>query len=128
MECRDVKKLLSEYIDGVLAEGQVPVVKQHLLTCRDCKETYKSMNRLIELMHDMDPVAEPADFRANVRARLERRPSLIGRFRSLVSPPMVKVPLGVAAALIVAFAVTQMPGPDKQTPRDMAVSEELTQA
>ena len=49
MECRDVKKLLSEYIDGVLAEGQVPVVKQHLLTCRDCKETYKSMNRLIEL-------------------------------------------------------------------------------
>ncbi len=125
MECRDVKKLLSEYIDGVLVEGQVPVVKQHLGTCSECKAAYETMNRMIDVMRDMDTVSEPADFGASVRARLQTQPSLIDRFRSLVSPPLVKVPLGVAAALIVAFAITQIPGPDQQVPVDTAVTGEL---
>jgi hypothetical protein len=125
MECRDVKKLLSEYIDGVLVPGQVPVVKQHLGACGECKAAYESMNRLIDVMRDMDPVSEPANFGAGVRARMEKQPSLIDRFRSLVSPPLVKVPLGVAAALIVAFAITQIPGPDEQPARDVAVTDEL---
>jgi len=125
MECRDVKKLLSEYIDGVLVEGQVPVVKQHLGTCSECKATYETMNRVIDAMREMEPVSEPADFGARVRAGLEERPSMIDKFRSLVSPPLVKVPLGVAAALVVAFAITQIPGPDKQFTADMAVTDEL---
>jgi hypothetical protein len=125
MECRDVKKLLSEYIDGVLAEGQVPVIKQHLVTCRDCKETYASMSRLIDAMSEMETVEEPADFAAAVRNRLERRPSFFERFRVLWSPPLIKVPMGVAAALVVAFAITQLPGPDRQPTRDLVVTDEM---
>jgi hypothetical protein len=119
MECRDVQKLLSEYIDGVLSDSLAPVVKQHITTCDQCRDTYHSMNRLIGVMREMEPVDEPADFRAGVRARLEKRPSLARRLRPLFSPPQVKIPLGVAAALVVVVMVFVLPRPDQPTPEPL---------
>jgi hypothetical protein len=124
MECRDVQNLLSEYIDGVLSESLAPVVKQHIATCDQCQDTYHSMNRMIGVMREMEPVDEPADFRAGVRARLEKRPSVASRLRPLFYPPRVKVPLGVAAALVVAVVIWVLPRPEQPVPEQAQLSDD----
>jgi len=62
MECAGVKKLLSEYIDGSLDAQAGAAVKDHVSTCKGCKEELASLSAMVEALGSLEPVKAPADF------------------------------------------------------------------
>jgi hypothetical protein len=110
MDCREVKNLLSEYIDNVLAEDTAALVRDHLDACASCTRTYESMTRLIGYMKSMETVDEPEGFLEEVKAGLEKRFSWANLFRRLYSPPLVKIPLELAVVALILVVVVRMPG------------------
>jgi hypothetical protein len=102
MDCKEVKNQLSDYIDGGLSEEATEQVARHLDSCPGCKEAYEDMTRLVGFMQEMDTIDEPADLVRNVRARLEKTPSLWDRARELFAAPAFRVP---AAAAVLAAAL-----------------------
>lgn len=110
MDCREVRERLSEYIDEVLDRGTASRIGRHLEGCADCTDVYASMTNLIGHMREMDVVDEPADLLDNVKTRLDSRFSWDRLWRRLFSPPAVKLPIGAAAAALVALLIVNLPG------------------
>ncbi len=107
--CKIVRKMLSEYIDGVLPEGGTRTVKEHMEQCDECREVHDSMKAIIASMNDMETVAPPADFLEKVNSRLERRSSAAGFLRGIFLPLRFKLPLelaGLAAAVMLIVYVS----------------------
>jgi anti-sigma factor RsiW len=110
MECRDVKNMLSEYIDGVLSDDAAASVKAHLDECGGCTETYEEMTRLIGYMRDTETVDEPADLLDNVKARLETPASPAAWLRRLFTPAPISIPVAATVIVVVAMLVFYLPG------------------
>jgi anti-sigma factor RsiW len=62
MDCAEIQKLLSEYIDGTLDAKSVQMVERHVSVCKDCKETLASLSALVEELNTLEQVKPPADF------------------------------------------------------------------
>lgn len=115
MECAEVKKLLSEYLDGALAAEKKALVEKHIETCHACAEELAFLKDCGEKFAALKKVKAPADFLNQVRSRLERRFSFKKMLRILFVPVHLKIPLEAAAlaaaVLIIAFIFkTWQPG------------------
>ncbi len=60
MTCREVDRLLMEFLDGELSDAEMPAVKGHLASCRPCAsyaEAYRRAARITRWAYDT-----PAEF------------------------------------------------------------------
>jgi hypothetical protein len=125
MECREVKNLLSEFIDGVLSDAATARVTAHLDTCTGCAATYEDMTKLIGYMREMETVDEPDDLLDNVKVRLERPFSPAAWLRRLFAPAPVKVPAAATVIVIVAMLIIYLPGArDGEQPLEITISKD----
>jgi len=78
MKCRKFKRLLSDYMDGILDPETVGVVKEHLARCSSCASDLKAMQRTRELISvkraEHPPEAYWDGFWPSLRERLEGEP------------------------------------------------------
>jgi anti-sigma factor RsiW len=69
--------LLSEYLDGELAQDTLKNVEQHLADCPDCQAAYERMkaqrNFLIEYLPESDP---PPDMKHRLSRRINAAPEI----------------------------------------------------
>ncbi len=108
MECRKIRELLSEYLDGMLDEKTDALVRAHLSECPGCREEHASLQALVHELGAMEAVTPPADFLDRLHDKLEE-PSWFSRLlHTLFVPMRFKIPLEFAAVALVAVVIFSM--------------------
>ena len=59
MQCREIKQLIPEYIQGGLDGNIRNQVESHLSTCRDCREEIRLMEKTWQMLGEVESI-EPA--------------------------------------------------------------------
>jgi hypothetical protein len=111
MNCGEIKRLLSEYVDETLDTKTKELVEKHLSTCQDCQQEVASLRMLISDLGSMESVAPPKDFLDQLHERMRQRLWLSKALRVLVLPLQVKLPMKLAGAAVMAvlvFAIFQV--------------------
>ena len=101
MKCRNVQKKLSAYQDRELEPREQGQVRNHLLSCRACREQYGEFERVWETLEGLEEIRpDPWFYRQVVRKIREPReqrlfPSLLWVPRLLQAPAIVFILLVV---------------------------------
>lgn len=108
MECKEIREMISAYVDGEALPDEARQVEEHLGTCAECRSAEKRM-RMLGMAVTRTEGTVPPDFRENLFARMEEE-ELLPKRRSIFafSVRWAAIPLAAAAAL--ALYVLSPPG------------------
>ena len=110
LHCTAVLAEGSAYIDGELAEEDVPALLAHLAQCDNCYGAHKELERVAEALQATSPAPVPAGLEQDVLAAVEAdRSRVLGHiFRRLaeVGTPAARIAVRVAAAAVFVLALT----------------------
>ena len=73
MNCNEVVRQLSEYLDGELEAGLAQSLEQHLAACRDCRIIVDTTRKTIEILCNSEPLPLPAPVHERLMKALELR-------------------------------------------------------
>ncbi len=103
MRCLDVQAELEAYEDGELSLERSALLEGHLASCRACQAELARLQAVAAALETWPLVMEPAQFTAQVMARVRPRPAQ-PRFRLRWSDLLVSVAgAGLAAAAILLW-------------------------
>ncbi|RLB53566.1 MAG: hypothetical protein DRI34_13260 [Deltaproteobacteria bacterium] len=108
------RRLMSEHLDGLLAEPQVRELEQHLAGCRQCREEFALLRRSVQLLRNLPQVEVPEELRHRLHRRLLRHGAAMRR-RSSTSRWMVPfeatmaVLLATVGAIVLVLLVSSFP-------------------
>lgn len=68
MDCSVVQDKLSLYIDGVLDEGTLEEVENHLTFCEDCRAEFEELRVLLEVAGEIEEIEPPAALNAAIKS------------------------------------------------------------
>lgn len=115
-ECTHTRRLLSDYIDGVLDTAKATAVSEHLHDCRDCAQEHEALKSLIQEMGNIRPIKAPDDFLEGLHKRINQA-SILDRVREALSFTQIRIPAELAAfattALLVLFFFYFFPSVEK---------------
>jgi hypothetical protein len=126
VNCQEIRTLLPELVEGVLAEPRRQDVEAHLPGCADCRSALAEAKKLDRFLRGAVPVPEPtADFWAKQEAGILKaaaRPAAAPSARRGI--PMIAWTLGIAALfLVVAGGIVLFrpapPAPERETAREV---------
>lgn len=60
MNCQEVVRQLSEYLDGELGADLIQSLEQHLSQCHDCRIIVDTTRKTIEIFCNSEPLPLPA--------------------------------------------------------------------
>jgi hypothetical protein len=101
MNCAEVTSLASEYLDRRLDKNQAADLEEHLRGCPGCRREMSELKATISLVSALEPVEAPPDFVVQINRRIDAAERK-GILKWLFSPPKIKVPLEIAALLLVS--------------------------
>lgn len=110
MECKKIRELLSEYIDGTLDPEQTQGIRDHLKHCDRCSQEFAALKAVADSMNSLEPVKAPEDFLERVHARIHQRSRFKRVFYALFVPAPIKIPLECAGVLATAVLVALLLG------------------
>jgi hypothetical protein len=103
MECKDIQKRLSAYIEQVVSAKQKAAIDAHLKQCKRCRQGLVDLKRTIKYVQQLEEVEPPRWLAQRVMARIreeaEDQPGLIKR---LFYPLHIKLPLEAIAVIFIA--------------------------
>jgi predicted anti-sigma-YlaC factor YlaD len=103
MRCLDVQAELEAYLDGELGLDRSARVERHLASCRACQAELARLQAVAAALETWPLVMEPAQFTAQVMARLRPRPARL-HFRLRWSDLVVSVVgAGLASAAMLLW-------------------------
>lgn len=73
MNCRNVVKELSNYLDEALDQTLKASIEQHLTNCEDCRLVVDTTKKTIQIYCNAEPLPLPEDTRIRLRQALEKR-------------------------------------------------------
>ncbi len=73
MDCREIKRKLSAYQDGELADSQRAQVELHLKGCPDCAAALQQLNQLWEFMGNVETIESAPYFWTRFAQRWQER-------------------------------------------------------
>lgn len=117
MECGEIEKFLSEYIDGFLDIETKDLVENHLRTCKACREELASLRAVVKELGSLEPVEAPADFLDKVHERIDQPSRFSKILRGLFVPTRIKIPFQLATAAataVLVFSLFNLMQPEKQ--------------
>lgn len=96
MECYQVKRKLSAYLDGEMSSAENKEIAEHLQTCRICQEELAVLSKIIDALDVLEGMEPPPYFMTRVRqcVRDERK-----------SIPLLERIRGIAISFVTAVAV-----------------------
>lgn len=99
--CQDIRDLFSARVDDALSADERARLDAHLATCAECAREWLRFERAVGLLRATEPARAPAGFVDRVMAA-RPRPWYRRLAREVLVPWRVKVPLEVAAIVLVA--------------------------
>lgn len=103
MECGEVQKRLSAYIEKAVSPKQKAFIDAHLKGCKRCKQALADLKKAVEYVQKLEEVEPPAwlvqKVMAQVRSEAEAKR---GIWQRLFSPFHIKIPLEALALVLVA--------------------------
>jgi len=87
VECRRVRDLLSEYIDGCLDPRLSAELRVHLDSCPLCSREHAELSRLVAVLRSTPPASLPVGFQASLHGRLvsARRRAVVSRLAAVAA-------------------------------------------
>jgi predicted anti-sigma-YlaC factor YlaD len=73
VNCRNVVKELSNYLDEALDQTLKASIEQHLSNCEDCRLVVDTTRKTIQIYCNAEPLPLPEDTRIRLRQALEKR-------------------------------------------------------
>jgi hypothetical protein len=102
MTCAEARELFSALADEALAPDERAALDRHLAGCAECREELQRFRSVVSLVRAVQPERAPVGFVDRVLDRTGRAPW----YRRLLFPLSQKIPLGVAAAVLVGVLVS----------------------
>lgn len=120
MKCIEVQDLLSEYLDGEIAEPwRKQWIEQHLASCPTCCALYAELKQVREVINSLPVRPAPKEISARVEQEVENELAASGLSINVIhtEPPlgrgifyryMIPIGLASAAALLALFVVLKV--------------------
>jgi hypothetical protein len=130
MRCKTLKKLLTDFVDGRLAERRADQVREHLARCPACREDEAAARVVPEALKAWEDSPPPEDGLARLEARIALAPSIPwrseprGRIRVLAFSYAAGFATA-AAVMFIAMAIWGGPGSGSVDPIVPASSDPL---
>ena len=109
MDCQEIQKNLSSYLEGLLSSEEKKLVEGHLPSCAQCTASLAELKKTKDLLRNLDDVEPPpwltAKIMARVREEKEQRASFL---KKLFFPFHIKVPLQALSVILVGVIVFQV--------------------
>ncbi|MCM8765187.1 MAG: zf-HC2 domain-containing protein [Candidatus Omnitrophica bacterium] len=97
MNCKQVQKLLSGYIDRAVSEIQEREIVLHLESCKTCQREFEQLKKTMEMVRNLSPVSAPGGFAESVMEKIHQKQATTGKLRFWLA--------GIACAEIVAVVL-----------------------
>jgi len=133
MECQDIRKNLSAYLEGMVAPEDQELIDQHLASCRACSTALYELNRTGEVLKNLKEVEPPPWMKQKIMARVrEEAEPKKGFIQKLFYPLHIKVPLEAFATVLIAVVAVyvfkavepQMKGLQVPSPREPVIARQ----
>ncbi|MBI4845198.1 MAG: zf-HC2 domain-containing protein [Candidatus Omnitrophica bacterium] len=117
MQCKECRKLLSQFLDGQLEQGQQIAMKEHLKNCPECSRVLDSITEMVNLMHNIKEVSPPEDFAQKVNKKIDRTnvwQKFFSGLKIIFTPRIPAHVMAVAATVVIAVVIVRQ-WPIKET-------------
>src|SRR6202165_666313 len=72
MNCAEIKKLFSPYLDGRVSGSEMRALTRHVAQCTGCEREYAAMQRTQALLASLGTKKAPADLALKLRLAISR--------------------------------------------------------
>src|SRR5215470_3593428 len=103
MNCAEVQKYLSDFLDKGLDDERVRAIEDHLATCSLCSEELAGLAECQRLVSGLPMVEPPLDFTSQVMARVREAAYPPSLWERLFLPFRIKIPLQATAVVLIAL-------------------------
>jgi hypothetical protein len=104
MECNDIRKILSAYIEGLVSADEKISIEKHLGPCDKCQKYLADLKSTMELVSNLEEIEPPPWLTQRVMARIRSdHESRRGILQKLLYPLYVKIPLAAIATIAIAL-------------------------
>ncbi|MBI3031820.1 MAG: zf-HC2 domain-containing protein [Candidatus Rokubacteria bacterium] len=102
MNCHEARELFSAKMDDLLTAEQRAALDGHLQGCADCRREWERFRQTVSLLHSVGEARAPAGFATRVMQASRGEPWHRRLIRNVFLPLHVRLPLEVAALLLVS--------------------------
>lgn len=81
--------LMHEYLDEELDQEKERILREHLKSCKECEVIFNELKKTVAFVKSISTMQAPADFTANVLARLPKEKRNVWMGRWLRNHPML---------------------------------------
>ncbi|MEI6808834.1 MAG: anti-sigma factor [bacterium] len=117
MNCKEIKSLMSEFLDGELDVVAASEVRSHVEGCVECRRELRELEMTITLLHNVRVMEPPAGLEGSIRTRLAAvsEPSQTGRLWHFLSSTQLRVAAAACLVLgICTYGLLHGPGPSPE--------------
>jgi anti-sigma factor RsiW len=82
-------ELMHEYLDEELDQENEQLLRDHLHSCKDCETIFNELKKTVAFVQSIPQMQAPADFTANVLARLPKEKKKVWMQRWFKNHPML---------------------------------------
>jgi Predicted integral membrane protein (DUF2275)/Putative zinc-finger len=102
MNCAEVQKYLSDFLDKSLDNERARAIEDHLAACSRCSEEMTSLAECQRLVSGLPAVELPLGFTNRVMARVREAANPPSLWERLFLPLRIKIPLEATAVVLIA--------------------------
>lgn len=116
MKCKQIHKLLPDYIDQNLSEKRGYLVRSHIENCEECSLLYKQLQQSLKLLKPSSEISEQPYYFTSLKQRMENR---IEAKMSILSRNMSKKilqPIIYLSSLVIAVYIGILIGSNSSIP------------
>jgi len=109
MNCAEIKKLFSPYLDGRVSGSEMRALTRHMQQCAACSREYAAMQRTQQLLASLGPKQAPADLALKLRVAISREAAqgphprfegVLVRLQNALNAFMVPATAGLVSAVL----------------------------
>jgi hypothetical protein len=130
MDCNEVQKRLSAYIEKAVSPKEKALIDAHLKGCKQCKRALADLKKAVDYVQKLEEVEPPAWLKQKVMARVRAEAEAKrGVLQKLFYPFHIKIPLEAVALILVAvgtFYIFKSMQPQMQLAQAPVETKEVT--
>ncbi|MGB3340442.1 MAG: zf-HC2 domain-containing protein [bacterium] len=101
MNCSQVQKRISAYLDGEIRDNERQLIEEHIKTCTQCSKELTALTELGTTLDTLKGIQVPTYFRAHVKQRIKDQAFVQIPFFEKIR--RVVFPLAATAAIVVSL-------------------------